>query len=239
MPAFFVHGVPDSHLMWDPIRSHLSRKDIIAPDAPGFGSPIPAGFNATKEEYVDWLIAEIEKVGEPVDLVGHDWGSFWVQRITSIRPDLVRTMTAGAAAIDKDYVWHDVAKIWQTPTMGEQFMQGMTADAMKVALGAAGVPAEYLEESTALIDDAMKDSILKLYRSATNVGPEWAPDVDKIKKPVLLLWGKDDPYITFSFAEKLRDRLNGKLVAWDCGHWWPLERPAEAAAELESFWASV
>jgi pimeloyl-ACP methyl ester carboxylesterase len=110
---------------------------------------------------------------------------------------------------------------------------------MKAALAGGGVPAEYLDESTALIDDTMKDCILKLYRSAVNVGQEWAPGLDNIKAPVLLLWGKDDPYITFNFAENLRDRLGAKLVAWDCGHWAPLERPAEYAAELEAFWASV
>jgi pimeloyl-ACP methyl ester carboxylesterase len=75
MPAVFVHGVPETHIIWDPIRSHLSRKDVIAVDMPGFGAPLLAGFDSTKEAYAAWLIAEIEKIGEPVDLVGHDWGS--------------------------------------------------------------------------------------------------------------------------------------------------------------------
>ena len=37
MPAFLVHGVPDTHHLWDGVRKHLSRSDIIAPDMPGFG----------------------------------------------------------------------------------------------------------------------------------------------------------------------------------------------------------
>ncbi len=50
MPAVFVHGVPETHLIWDPIRSKVSRKDTIAVDLPGFGAPVPSGFGATKEE---------------------------------------------------------------------------------------------------------------------------------------------------------------------------------------------
>ena len=75
MPAFFVHGVPDTSALWDSVRANIERDDVIAPNLPGFGAPVPDGFGATKEEYVDWVIAEIEKVGEPVDIVGHDWGS--------------------------------------------------------------------------------------------------------------------------------------------------------------------
>ena len=77
------------------LRSHLTRTDVVAPNLPGFDAPLPAGFGATKEEYVDWVIGEIEKVGEPVDLVGHDWGSIIVLRVTSVRPDLVRTLACG------------------------------------------------------------------------------------------------------------------------------------------------
>lgn len=239
MPAFFAHGVPDTRRMWSPLISHLSRKDVIAVDMPGFSSPVPAGWDATKEEYVDWLIAEIEKVGEPVDLVGHDWGSLLAQRVVSIRPDLIRSWAAGAGVVDSTYTWHDVAKIWQTPGMGEQFMQGMTADAMKVALGAAGVPMEYLEKSTLLIDDTMKDCILKLYRSAVDFGKEWEPDLLKVTRPALLIWGKTDPYMSVDLGAKLAKRVNGELIALDCGHWWPLEKPAETAAALERFWAKV
>ena len=75
MPAFLVHGVPDTHHLWDKTRERLSRRDVLAPDLPGFGASTPPGFRPVKEAYVDWLIDEIARVGEPVDLVGHDWGA--------------------------------------------------------------------------------------------------------------------------------------------------------------------
>jgi pimeloyl-ACP methyl ester carboxylesterase len=75
MAAFLVHGVPDTHRLWDGVREHLSRKDVLAPDMPGFDRDAPAGFGFTKEDYLDWLIADVERAGRPVDIVGHDWGA--------------------------------------------------------------------------------------------------------------------------------------------------------------------
>jgi pimeloyl-ACP methyl ester carboxylesterase len=240
VPAFFVHGVPNTHQLWDPVRAHLTRTDIIAPDMPGFACDIPAGFRCTKEEYADWLTAEIEKAGEPVDLVGHDWGAILVQRVASLRPDSIRTWASGAAVIDLEYTWHDVARLWQTPTVGEQVMLGMTPDTMKGALAGAGVPAELAAATAEQVDDRMKDAILKLYRSATNLGADWQAELDNAREPALILWGADDPYVAARFADRLAQRVGGRAVVYEnCGHWWPQERPQEAAAALEAFWAAA
>ena len=241
MPAVFVHGVPESHIIWDAIRSRLSRKDVLAPDMPGFGgAPLPAGFTAHMNDYAAWLIGELEKAGEPVDLVGHDWGALLSLRAASLRPNLIRTWTIGSGAIDPDYVWHDTAKIWQTPGVGEQFMSAMTPDALKAALAGAGVPPEGAAMMAAGIDDTMKDCILKLYRSAVNVGAEWGPDIAKAPKTGMLLWGVDDPYMQVKHAEYVARQTGARLVRLEnTGHWWPLQRPDEAAKALEEHWASV
>lgn len=240
MPAFFVHGVPDTHRLWDDVRANISRQDGIAIDLPGFSSPIPSGFNSAKEEYVDWVIAQVEDVGEPVDIVGHDWGSLITLRVASLRPDLIRTWTAGGGAIHPDYVWHDMARMWQTPGVGEQVMQGMTGDALKAGLAGGGVPEKALDSMAAQIDDTMKDAILRLYRSAVTVGTEWYPGLDNIPANGLLIWGADDPYMHVANAEAMAKKIGARLVSLpDTGHWWPVQRPEEAAKLLEKHWASV
>jgi pimeloyl-ACP methyl ester carboxylesterase len=238
MPAVLVHGVPDTQRMWEPLRRHLRRKDVVTPSLPGFGVPLPAGFVATKEAYVDWLVAELARIGEPVDLVGHDWGSLLVQRVVSRRPDLIRTWACGDGPVDVEYVWHDLAQQWQTPGIGEQIMAAFTPEAMAEGLAAAGVPPDAAVETARHVDETMKDCILRLYRSAIDVGREWQADVERITRPGLVLWSQDDPYVAPVFAERLAARVRGELVLLEgCGHWWPLERPAEAAAALERFWA--
>lgn len=236
MPAVLVHGVPDTHRLWDEVRARLSRRDVLAPSLPGFGCPVPDGFAATKEDYVAWLVAELERIGEPVDLVGHDWGSILVQRVVSIRPDLVRTWACGNGPVDREYVWHDMAQQWQTPGAGEAVMAGLTPEALAEALPAAGIPAAKAAAVAAHVDDRMKDCILRLYRSAVAVGAEWEPDVARVTRPALVLWAANDPYVAPRFAERLAARVGGELVLLDCGHWWPHERPAETAAALDRFW---
>jgi len=240
MPAFFVHGVPDTAALWDGVRAHLSRTDVIAPNLPGFDAPVAAGFGATKEEYVDWIVAQIEQVGEPVDLVGHDWGSILVQRVASVRPDLIRTWAAGGGTVDGEYVWHELAQMWQTPDVGEQVMEGMTPDAITETLAEPLGSRERAAAVGSHVDETMKDCVLKLYRSAADGFAAWHDDVDRnlSTRPGAVFWGADDPYVTPNFGERLAQRTNAALVMFpDSGHWWPSTRPEEVAAGLERLWA--
>jgi pimeloyl-ACP methyl ester carboxylesterase len=237
MTAVFVHGVPDTHQMWDSLIAALDRDDVVALSLPGFGTPRPDDFAATKEAYVDWVIEQLEALDGPVDLVGHDWGSIIVQRVVSLRPDLVRTWACGSGPVDRTYVWHDMAQAWQTPEVGEQVMEAMVPDALAVFL-AEEIGTDNAARVASHLDDRMKGCILPLYRSATQVGDEWHDGVDVIARPGLVLWGRDDPYVGPEFAERLGQRTGARVVVFDdTAHWWPVTRAAEAARELEAHWA--
>jgi pimeloyl-ACP methyl ester carboxylesterase len=120
--AVFVHGVPETPAVWHGLLAALDRPDAVTLSLPGFDSARPAGFGATMDEYAAWLTAELERLGDPVDLVGHDWGGGFVVRVVSTRPELVRSWVTDAASIgDVEFEWHDFAKIWQTPQAGEDF----------------------------------------------------------------------------------------------------------------------
>src|SRR5690242_16261586 len=67
--------------VWRGLLAALDRPDTVALSLPGFDSARPAGFGATMEEYADWLAAQLERLGGPVDLVGHDWGGGFVVRV--------------------------------------------------------------------------------------------------------------------------------------------------------------
>src|SRR5262250_2144816 len=149
MPVVFVHGVPDTQLVWDPAVSRLDRRDVLRVSLPGFGCPVPDGFSATKEAYVDWLIGELARLPGPIDVVGHDWGALLTVRVVSLRPTLVRSWAAGGAPLDREYVWHQAAQAWQTPGKGEQVMAMMTPQTMTAALAAAGVPPADAAETAA------------------------------------------------------------------------------------------
>ncbi|HVJ97525.1 MAG TPA: alpha/beta hydrolase [Acidimicrobiia bacterium] len=240
MPAVLVHGVPDTFRLWDALRAQLSRPDVVTPALPGFGAPLPEGFDASKEAYADWLIGEIEAIGEPVDLVGHDWGSILVQRIVSVRPDLIRTWAAGSGPVDRQYVWHDMAQMWQTPDVGEQVMTAMDPAALASFLEVELQSADLAQQCASRVDGPMKDCILALYRSAVNVGAEWADQVDTITTPGLVLWGESDAYVGPEYARRLGERTGARVVVFEnTGHWWPVAQAEAAARELETLWGSI
>src|ERR1700723_3166439 len=148
MPAVLVHGVPETPAVWDYLRPELTRSDVVTPQFPGFGCARPDGFGATREEYVGWLIAELETLADqgPIDLVGHDWGGGLVVRVVSTRSDLVRSWVTDAAGVgDVDFEWHDFAKIWQTPGEGEQFYEqqmALSPEERGSVLEMFGIPAD-------------------------------------------------------------------------------------------------
>ena len=237
MPAVLVHGVPDTSRLWDRVRQHLKRTDVIALKLPGFDSPVPDGFSATKEEYVEWLIGQIAALGEPVDLVGHDFGCILTSRVAALRPDLVRTWTGVSGPIDPEYEAHPNAKAWETPGVGEAVMAQLQPDAVIGQLVGSGVPREDAESSVRFFDDTMKDCILKLYRSAKDVGTEWRPDLKNITCPSLIVWGYEDAFLPHRFADRLGEATASEaVVKFRANHWVPLERPADLARELEALW---
>jgi len=240
MPAVFVHGVPDTQRVWQPLIRRLNRKDVVTLSLPGFGSAVPSGFAATKEAYVDWLLAELHKLPQPIDLAGHDWGAILAIRAASLEPGIARSVATGSAALDRDYKWHQVAALWQTPQVGEQVMASVTPEAMRAGLMSAGVPAADATEASLHVDETMKRCILALYRSAIKVGDEWQDDLQRITARGLVMWGNDDPYATPDFGARMAQRIKAKFVSWPhCSHWWQLQRPVEAARELEELWQST
>src|SRR3954451_8433556 len=128
MTLVLVHGNPETAAIWDPLRSELGRDDVVALSPPGFGAPVAGDFAATSDDYLAWLVGELERADGPIDLVGHDWGGGHVQRLAATRPDLIRSWcTDIAGCADPEYVWHDLAQVWQTPDEGEAFLEGMVA----------------------------------------------------------------------------------------------------------------
>ncbi len=242
MPAVFVHGVPDTPTTWERVLAALDRTDTVTLALPGFADEPPAGWSATKEEYAAWVEEQLAVFGEPVDLVGHDWGALLAQRVASVRPDLVRTLACGSGPLDRSYEWHPMAQAWQTPEVGEQIMEGMLALApedLAAGLAAGGAPPDLARRQATHVDTAMADAILALYRSAVTVGDEWQDALEAMPhRPAVVFHGADDPFLATATAEAMARRLGAELVVYpDCGHWWPWERPAETAATLQRLWA--
>jgi pimeloyl-ACP methyl ester carboxylesterase len=244
MTAVFVHGVPETTGIWDGLLAALDRPDAMTLPLPGFGNTRPAGFGATMDEYAAWLVAELERLGEPVDLVGHDWGGGFVVRVVSTRPELVRSWVTDAAGIgDPEFEWHDFAKIWQTPQAGEDFWDQQLAAPLQERAGVFqmfGVPEQPALDLASHVDRTMAGCILDLYRSAVDVGRQWGPDFAAIPAPGVVIIPSEDPFLSAASATRSAARAGARIVALDgFGHWWMLQNAARAATVLREFWATL
>lgn len=241
MTVVLLHGNPEIPALWDPLLEAWGRDDVVCPQLPGFGCPRPAGFGATKEDYLAWLVAELEAMGSPVHIVGHDWGGGLVGRLAMVRPDLVASWASDALGLfHPRYVWHDAAQAWQTPGDGEaliEAMLGIPLEERTAGFEALGIPAASAGVLAEAADAVMGGCILDLYRSATQPAMAiWGEDAEAARaRPGLFLRATEDPYVgkgpgVLSVAEAMGAEvalLEGR------GHWWMLEDPEQAAGVLE------
>ena len=247
MPAVFVHGNPETPAVWDPLLARLDRDDVVALRLPGFGVPAAPGFEATKEAYVDWLVGKLETIGEPVDLVGHDWGGGFSLRVACTRPDLLNTwVTDVAGLLDPDYVWHDFAQIWQTPGAGEDYFAGMLAtsiDDRVTAYESIGITTAAARSFAEAMDQEMARCVLALYRSAAQPAMrEWGADAAAASaRPGLVVIPSADPFTGGPESSlRMAERLGAQATVLDgLGHWWMLQDPAHGAEALTRFWSAT
>lgn len=239
----FVHGVPETAAIWDKVRSQVERPSV-ALALPGFGTPRPEGFGATKDDYVDWLLGELDAIGEPVDLVGHDWGAGLTYRVATAHGDGIRSWVADVGNIlHPDYEWHAFATTWQTPGEGEAWVEAGAAQAPEETAAGyemLGVPRDDALEMAEGFDRTMGQCILDLYRSATpNPHAHWGP-WSPATAPGLVIHPREDPFSEEGRAREVAAALGARFeVVAGAGHFWPYQAPEQVVPVLERFWSSL
>ncbi|KIX92415.1 uncharacterized protein Z520_11890 [Fonsecaea multimorphosa CBS 102226] len=94
---FFLHGFPDSALMWSEVIDQLSDLpyQMIVPDCLGYaGTSKPRDVSMYKwsGQCADlWEILKAEDI-KTVIIIGHDWGSMLAQRFYNRHPEMVSGM---------------------------------------------------------------------------------------------------------------------------------------------------
>lgn len=247
MPLVFVHGVPETAAIWDPLLRELGREDVITLSPPGFGAPVPDGFGATADEYLSWLVGELERIAGPVDLVGHDWGGTHVQRVAAGRPDLIRSWCSDVAGgADPEYVWHDLAQLWQAPGAGEATVEAMFGAPLEDQIAGfvgLGMTPEAAESSAKAGGPEMGACILALYRSAVGTAlVDWGVELERAeRRPGLVISATEDAYVGGPvLARRSAERFGAReAVLPGLGHWWMLQDPRQGATVLADFHAGL
>ncbi len=239
-----VHGVPETADLWNKLRPHL-QGDSVALSLPGFGCERPAGFAATKDDYANWLVQELSKINEPIDLIGHDWGALLTYRVATNHGELLHSWAAELSnALHPSYVWHDFAQIWQTPGDGEEFFKNQLTqpiEARAAVFEMFGVAKNDATELADKADETMSSCILDLYRSATpNPYATWGAQISKTIAPGMVLIPTEDPFGDETASLEMASMLGATTSKLEgLSHWWMLQDPERAAGTINQFITSV
>lgn len=246
MTIVLVHGNPETDAIWDDLRQHLVG-DVVALSPPGFGAPVPQGFGATSDDYVDWLAAELRGIDGPIDLVGHDWGGGHVFRMVAAHPELVRSWATDiAGCLDPEYVWHERAQVWQTPGAGEQAVKQQMAvppEPRAMFLQGLGMSPNAAASASAAANEDMGRCILALYRSAAQPKmAEWGAEVAGLRaRPGLVIVPSEDHFTGGeTLARRTAERTGAEVALLEgLGHWWMCQDPRRGAEAINAFVARM
>ena len=250
MTVVLVHGNPETDAVWGPLVAELDRtgtgrgRDVIRLSPPGWGAPLPDGWRATIEEYRAWLVGELETIGYPVDLVGHDLGGAHVAHVAMTRPDLLRTWYCDVLGYyEPGYVWHDLAQVWQTPARGRRPSRRWSP--VPRGSRAGWCPSACAPTSRRQWRRATRRTWPVASSGSTATPPPLARIGERLPaaaaRPGLAVHATEDH---FTGTEKTRRRAASRAgarfaVMEGVGHWWTAQDPARGAAMLRDFWDSV
>ena len=238
----FLHGNPGSGADWDGLIGQVGQfVRAIAWDAPGFGqADKPRDFPHTIDGHAAYVAAVLDALGvERAHLVMHDFGAAWGLTWAASHPERF----ASAVLIDTGtligYRWHRLARVWQTPALGELFMAATTRLGFRALLGIGnprGLPRDFLDRMYDDFDRDTRRAVLRLYRSARDIEGitrRLSTSLRPLRRPALVVWGAHDPYLPVEHAWRQEVAFPDADVHIfdDSGHW-PFIDAAQRCATL-------
>jgi pimeloyl-ACP methyl ester carboxylesterase len=243
-PLLLVHGYGGAAWNFDELASLLPGRRLIVPDLPGHGgsSPLPAA--PTLAAFADVLAPLLE---EPTDVLGHSLGGVVALRLAERHPPRVRRVVlAAAAGISSSTRMAEITialagllrparitgrrvdRIARSPRLRRLVFQplevanaeGLSERAVHGFLRASLLHTDALGSGLALVRDDPRENL------------------DRVRCPVLVLWGGRDRQVPLADGFEYARRLQAPLrVIADCGHLLIGERPDVVARAATEFFA--
>lgn len=236
-PVVLVHGLSGSVRWWRRNFDALAVKHTVAAvDLVGFGSnqafsattPLPPSFPEIAALLARWISSSFD---EPVHLAGHSMGGQIAVHLAGSRPDLIRSLTLIASTgipFTADPGSH-LRNLARPPRGLWSFSRVLALDFLR-----AGPTSVAVASARLLLDDVR-------------------PLLPKLKMPVLLVWGRNDPLVPLRYGREMSSLIRStdppqihspvieaKLEVIDgAGHVVMWDRPGEFNRILLEFLESV
>jgi pimeloyl-ACP methyl ester carboxylesterase len=251
-----LHGFPDNSHIYDDLIPHLASagRRIVAIDFLGFGAsdkPVGSHYSFAQQ------LGDVEAVVDALSLdkiipVGHDAGGPAAVNFALEHPERTAAITLmnafyGAApglrvpelialfsnrelsALSLHFLASPEQFAWLLDFQRNQLAKGLT-ETQKV---------RYFEFLGPIIDDNFRQqpsAASAFVQMTSQLTDEVAANTARLVEfrrsdvPLLLIWGKADPYLHLSIAEHMRSQArHASLHALNAGHWPQIDAAAEAA----------
>lgn len=193
----FVHGVLTDYRVWQkPLEPWLSEYRVVAPSLRHF-YPEPWNGKADDFNYAQHakdLAAFIETIGGPVYLVGWSFGGMPAYMVARDRPELVRKLVLVEGGPDfrdqADGVPSNADPIKRAAVTEKFFEAGDINGGLNYAVNDISGPGRWNS-----LTESYRQNIRENAWTVVGIGREalWkasCPDFQKLKMPVLLMWGE-------------------------------------------------
>lgn len=236
-PVILLHGIGGSSQAWQFNIGPLAEKfHVFVPDQIGFGKSDKPLVNYRIRTYVDFLDQFCKQLKiERASLVGNSMGGWIAAAFAAAFPDRVDKLVlvdAAGYAPPKDFDMRTLYSL--NPTTRE----GMKALAAKVFYNKAFLTDALIEQAiTARLAAGDGYTINSIAESVIR-GEDFLDEAVKtIKRPTLIVWGREDGLVALSDGQRFnKDIAGSKLVVIDqCGHLPNIEKAAEFNAAVIKF----
>lgn len=250
-PVVMVHGFGASRFTWRRWTPALSRSHRVhLVDLKGFGeAPRPRDGHYSPLDQSALLVEWIRRMDlRDAALVGHSLGGGIVlgAALTLLREDPGRVgrvvVISGAAYPQQIPKYIGLARLPILPSLGLRLVPSrflMSRVLREITHADVGITREQVEGYAAPLDrPGTRYAILQAARQVLPGGvEEVVRQYPRLHRPVLLLWGREDPVVPVSVGQRLLQELpSARLVILDhCGHLPQEERVQEGLQALLEF----
>jgi pimeloyl-ACP methyl ester carboxylesterase len=240
-----LHGFPQNRHAWDRVAPHLTDAGYrtLAPDQRGYspGARPPGRRAYVQSELVADVLALIDQsgaAGQPVHLVGHDWGAQVAWAFASRHPERLRTLTTVSVPHPQALAWAmprgQLVKSWymaafQLPALPERWL--VSRSGIAFLSGPGFTPAQVHSYLDPLGHDGLT-AVLNWYR-ALPFSQREKGYARPATVPTTYVWSDGDTALGRRGAEATARFVKAPyrfVVLPGISHWIPDEAPDQLAA---------
>jgi pimeloyl-ACP methyl ester carboxylesterase len=248
-PVILLHGFPEAWFGWEPQIHALAAAGfrVIAPDQRGYNlSDKPKGIISYR---MDTLVADVVGVADALgferfNLAGHDFGAMVSWLLAVHYPERLRRLVIANVphpVVMRSYVrkhpsqmrksWY--AFFFQLPALPERIVRAGNGRMMMSAMPTGLSEEERNRYREAWAQPGAMTGMINWYRAMFRRPPKLKRS-PRISVPTLVVWGKQDPHLSYGMAPLSADLCDdGRLITFeDATHWVQHDRPEEVSQLL-------